>query len=188
MLVFLSYSADKGVSFYQQALQASEPAEKEALLQQSLAWNPLSVRTAIALSRVLPTDRSVRVLQRSLISSPNHANLSWEMAERLMSGDNPGATLYWIRRSLRLDVYNKHKRLKAIEGMLTMAQRKMAEGNLKEGLNCTVTGQELLRQYRLLAILESSKGKQFNDRRFEISEETVHLSQRLKEMRDQAFK
>jgi len=52
------------------------------------------------------------------------------MAEHLLSSDHPGAALYWIRRSIRLDVYNKAKRLKAIEGMLAMGERKIGEGNL----------------------------------------------------------
>ena len=91
--------------------------------------------------------------------------------------------MYWIRRSIRLDVYNKAKRLKAIEGMLAMGDRKIGEGNLIEAVNCIVTGEELLRQYSLLAMLEGSKGKPFNDRRFGITEQTVDFSRRLNDMR-----
>lgn len=184
ILGLMSFRAEQGAVIYQKALQTSEPVEKKALLQQSLAWNPLSPQTGIVLSRILPDEQSVSVIRGSLKYSPKNASLSWEMAVRLMSGDNSGEALYWIRRSIRLDVYNKVKRVKAIEGMLTMSQRKIAAGNYTEGLKCADSGEELLRQYRLLAAREVTQGKRYNDRRFEITKQADDLlSQRLKDMK-----
>uniref|UniRef100_UPI00289E2788 O-antigen ligase family protein n=1 Tax=Paenibacillus odorifer TaxID=189426 RepID=UPI00289E2788 len=179
LLGVLSFHAAQGEKFYRQAIMSVDPSVKVELLQQSLGWNPRSPRTAIALSRLLSGEQSVSLLRQSLLYSPENASLSWELAERWMSSDHPGAALYWIGQSLRLDKYNNAKWMKAIEGMLLMGQKKLAEGNPKEGLVCVASGNELLLEYRRLAEEEANKGGQHNDREFQMTEEADDLSRRL---------
>ena len=169
--------------------RSSKSRDQEALLKQSLAWNALSPRTAVELSRMLPLEQSTGLLRHSLIHSPENASLSWEIAKRFMNDNNAGRALYWIRRSTRFDVYNKDKRIKAIKGMLAMGQRKLIAGKQVEALSCIATADELLLQYRLLAISEATKGKQHNDRSFFlIPEQADDLSRRLIDMRVAANK
>ncbi|WP_339318852.1 O-antigen ligase family protein [Paenibacillus sp. FSL R10-2734] len=179
MLSVLSYHAAQGERFYRQAVQTVDPYVKADLLQQSLAWNPRSPRTAVVLSRLLTSEQSVSILQKSLLYSPEIASLSWELAERWIRSDHPGAALYWIRQSIRLDKYNNTKWVKAIEGMLIMGQTKLAEGNRKEALICVASGNELLREYTMLAEEEASKGEQHNDREFRMTQKADDLSRRL---------
>ncbi|MEK5584766.1 O-antigen ligase family protein [Paenibacillus sp. FSL P2-0536] len=179
MLGVLSFHAAQGEKFYRQAIMSVDPSVKVELLQQSLGWNPRSPRTAIALSRLLSGEQSVSLLRQSLLYSPENASLSWELAERWMSSDHPGAALYWIGQSLRLDKYNNAKWVKAIEGMLLMGQKKLAEGKRKEGLVCVASGNELLLEYRKLAEEEANKGGQHNDREFQMTEQADDLSRRL---------
>ncbi|WP_256717924.1 O-antigen ligase family protein [Paenibacillus odorifer] len=179
MLGVLSFHAAQGEKFYRQAIISVSPSVKVELLEQSLAWNPQSPRTAIVLSRLLSGEQSVSLLRQSLLYSPENASLSWELAERWMSSDHPGAALYWIGQSLRLDKYNNAKWVKAIEGMLLMGQKKLAEGNRKEGLICVASGNELLLKYRRLAEEEANKGGQHNDREFRMTEQADDLSRRL---------
>ncbi|MNC22875.1 O-Antigen ligase [compost metagenome] len=179
LLGVLSFHAAQGEKFYRQAIMSVDPSVKVELLQQSLGWNPRSPRTAIALSRLLSGEQSVSLLRQSLLYSPENASLSWELAERWMSSDHPGAALYWIGQSLRLDKYNNAKWMKAIEGMFLMGQKKLAEGNRKEGLVCVASGNELLLEYRRLAEEEANKGGQHNDREFQMTEQADDLSRRL---------
>jgi hypothetical protein len=152
---------------------------KEKLLQQSLAWNPRSPRTAIALSRLVSGEQSVYILQQSLQYSPEDASLSWEMAKRGVSGDQPDLALYWMHRSLELDLYNNAKWVQAVEGMLIMGRKKLAIGDRIEAIKCVASGSELLRQYRMLAEQEASRGSQHNDRKFHLTEQSDDLSRRL---------
>ncbi|WP_419885255.1 O-antigen ligase family protein [Paenibacillus sp. B-A-8] len=179
VLFVLSFQAAQGERYYRQAVQTVDSLEKVSLLQQSLAWNPRSSRTAIVLSRLLTGEKSVRILRQSLQYSPENPGLSWEMAGRWMYSDDPVAALYWVRRSLRLDKYNNAKWVKGIEGMLMMGRKKLAEGNRKEAMNCIASGNELLRQYRVLVEFEASKGEQHNDRKFHMTEQADDLSRRL---------
>ncbi|OMD87193.1 hypothetical protein BSK49_17500 [Paenibacillus odorifer] len=179
LLGVLSFHAAQGEKFYRQAIMSVDPSVKVELLQQSLGWNPRSPRTVIALSRLLSGEQSVSLLRQSLLYSPENASLSWELAERWMSSDHPGAALYWIDQSFRLDKYNNAKWVKAIEGMLLMGQKKLAEGNRKEGLVCVASGNELLLEYRRLAEEEANKGGQHNDREFQMTEQADDLSRRL---------
>ncbi|MEK4477018.1 O-antigen ligase family protein [Paenibacillus sp. FSL R7-0048] len=179
LLGVLSFHAAQGEKFYRQAIMSVDPSVKVELLQQSLGWNPRSPRTAIALSRLLSGEQSVSLLRQSLLYSPENASLSWELAERWISSGRPGASLYWMRQSLRLDKYNNAKWVKAIEGMLLMGQKKLAEGNRKEGLVCVASGNELLLEYRRLAEEEANKGGQHNDREFQMTEQADDLSRRL---------
>ncbi|OMD20906.1 hypothetical protein BJP48_30805 [Paenibacillus odorifer] len=179
LLGVLSFHAAQGEKFYRQAIMSVDPSVKVELLQQSLGWNPRSPRTAIALSRLLSGEQSVSLLRQSLLYSPENASLSWELAEVWMSSDHPGAALYWIGQSLKLDKYNNAKWVKAIEGMLLMGQKKLAEGKRKEGLICVASGNELLLKYRRLAEEEANKGGQHNDREFRMTEQADDLSRRL---------
>ncbi|WP_339244984.1 O-antigen ligase family protein [Paenibacillus sp. FSL R10-2796] len=179
LLGVLSFHAAQGEKFYRQAIMSVDPSVKVELLQQSLGWNPRSPRTVIALSRLLSGEQSVSLLRQSLLYSPENASLSWELAERWISSGRPGASLYWMRQSLRLDKYNNAKWMKAIEGMFLMGQKKLAEGNRKEGLVCVASGNELLLEYRRLAEEEANKGGQHNDREFQMTEQADDLSRRL---------
>ncbi|OME67604.1 hypothetical protein BSK65_18825 [Paenibacillus odorifer] len=179
MLSVLSLQAAQGERYYRQAVQTVDPSVKVDLLEQSLAWNPQSPKTAVALSRLLTGEQSVSILQQSLQYSPDYASLNWEMARRWMYSDDPGAALYWIRRSIQLDKYNSVKWVKGIEGMLMMGRKKLAEGNRMEAISCIASGNELLREYRVLAEYEGSKGEQHNDRKFQITEQADDLSRRL---------
>lgn len=179
MLSVLSLHAAQGERYYRQAVQTVDPSVKVDLLEQSLAWNPQSPKTAVALSRLLTGEQSVSILQQSLQYSPDNASLNWEMARRWMYSDDPGAALYWIRRSIQLDKYNSVKWVKGIEGMLMMGRKKLAEGNRMEAISCIASGNELLREYRVLAEYEGSKGEQHNDRKFQITEQADDLSRRL---------
>ncbi|WP_405175043.1 O-antigen ligase family protein [Paenibacillus sp. FSL H8-0261] len=179
MLSVLSLQAAQGERYYRQAVQTVDPSVKVDLLEQSLAWNPQSPKTAVALSRLLTGEQSVSILQQSLKYSPDNASLNWEMARRWMYSDDPGAALYWIRRSIQLDKYNSVKWVKGIEGMLMMGRKKLAEGNRMEAISCIASGNELLREYRVLAEYEGSKGEQHNDRKFQITEQADDLSRRL---------
>ncbi|MEK4345841.1 O-antigen ligase family protein [Paenibacillus sp. FSL P4-0184] len=179
MLSVLSLQAAQGERYYRQAVQTVDPSVKVGLLEQSLAWNPRSPKTAVALSRLLTGEQSVSILQQSLQYSPENASLNWEMARRWMYSDDPGAALYWIRRSIQLDKYNSVKWVKGIEGMLMMGRKKLAEGNRMEAISCIASGNELLREYRVLAEYEGSKGEQHNDRKFQITEQADDLSRRL---------
>ncbi|OMD56828.1 O-antigen ligase family protein [Paenibacillus odorifer] len=179
LLGVLSFHAAQGEKFFRQAIMSVDPSVKVELLQQSLGWNPRSPRTVIALSRLLSGEQSVSLLRQSLLYSPENASLSWELAERWISSGRPGASLYWMRQSLRLDKYNNAKWMKAIEGMFLMGQKKLAEGNRKEGLVCVASGNELLLEYRKLAEEEANKGGQHNDREFQMTEQADDLSRRL---------
>ncbi|WP_339243497.1 O-antigen ligase family protein [Paenibacillus sp. FSL F4-0243] len=179
MLSVLSLHATQGERYYRQAVQTVDPSVKVDLLEQSLAWNPQSPKTAVALSRLLTGEQSVSILQQSLQYSPENASLNWEMARRWMYSDDPGAALYWIRRSIKLDKYNSVKWVKGIEGMLMMGRKKLAEGNRMEAISCIASGNELMREYRVLAEYEASKGEQHNDRKFQITEQADDLSRRL---------
>lgn len=179
MLSALSFQAAQGEKYYHQAVQVADPSVKVGLLKQSLSWNAQSPRTAVVLSRLLTGEQSVSILQQSLQYSPENASLSWEMARRWMYSDDAGAALYWIHRSIKLDKYNYVKWVKGVEGMLMMGRKKLAEGNRMEAMSCIASGNELLRQYRVLAEYEASKGEQHNDRKFQMTEQADDLSRRL---------
>ncbi|WP_340005062.1 O-antigen ligase family protein [Paenibacillus sp. FSL K6-0276] len=179
MLSVFSFQAAQGERYYRQAVQTVDPSVRVGLLQQSLAWNPRSPKIAVVLSRLLTGEKSVSILQQSLLYSPENASLSWEMARRWMYSDDPVAALYWIRQSIQLDKYNNAKWVKGIEGMLMIGRKKLAEGNRMEAINCVASGNELLRQYRVLAEYEASRGEQHNDRKFYMTEQADDLSRRL---------
>ena len=120
------------------------------------------------------------LLLGSLQFSPGDAALHWELAERYLQGRDPGEALYWVRRSLKADIFNAAKRLAAIEGMLKMAERNLAEGNRRRAADSAAAGLELLRQYSLLAGREHSAGRRHNDRGFGINEQAEGVYLRLR--------
>ncbi|MEK3682648.1 O-antigen ligase family protein [Paenibacillus sp. FSL R10-2736] len=181
ILSILSYQAMRGAALYKQAARTSaDPAAQTALLRQSLAWNPREPQTAAALSRLLPEEQGMDLLLCSLQFSPGDAALHWELAERYLQGRDPGEALYWVRRSLKADIFNAAKRLAAIEGMLKMAERGWAEGNRQRAADSAAAGLELLRQYSLLAGREHSAGRRHNDRGFGIDEQAEGVYLRLR--------
>lgn len=181
MLSILSYQAMRGAALYKQAARVSgDPAAQTALLRQSLAWNPREPQTAAALSRLLPEEQGMDLLLDSLQFSPGDAALHWELAERYLQGRDPGEALYWVRRSLKADIFNAAKRRAAIEGMLKMAERGWAEGDRRRAADSAAAGLELLRQYSLLAGREYSAGRRHNDRGFGINEQAEGVYLRLR--------
>ncbi|ULO08277.1 O-antigen ligase family protein [Paenibacillus sp. 19GGS1-52] len=180
-LGLLSLHAYKGIDLYKQAgKQALTFTERAELLQQSLDWGPYVPRTAVALSRMLPTEQAARLLQSSLNYSPSSTVLSWELTERMTREDNPGVALYWIRQSLQLDVYNYVKRVRVIEDLLAMGQRRLAAGDIGEAKSSAAAGMGLLRQYRLLVEQENRSGGQHNDRHFRVAKEADSLNWQLR--------
>ncbi|MRN56961.1 O-antigen ligase family protein [Paenibacillus monticola] len=179
-LSLLSVHAYRGIDLYRQAGQVTTFTERTVLLQKSLDWNPYAPGTIVALSRMLPTGQATSLLQSSLKYAPEDAALSWELAERLMREDNLGVALYWIRRSLQLDVYNYVKRVRVVEGLLAMGQGRLAAGRVGEAQNSAAAGMELLRQYRLLVEQENIRGGRHNDRHFRVTEEADSLDWRLR--------
>lgn len=64
-------SGDEGAALYKQAARTStDPAAQTVLLRQSLAWNPREPQTAAALSRLLPEEQGMDLLQSSMQFSP----------------------------------------------------------------------------------------------------------------------
>jgi hypothetical protein len=188
MLSTLSFQELRGEALYKQAVREPEPAVRTALLQQALKWNPGSPQTALTLSRLLPQEQGAGLLLKALKYSPGNAGLHWELAERYMAGSDPGTALYWVRRSLQLDVYNTAKRLGAAEGMLGLSQRELMAGDRHSAADSAAAGLELLRQYSLLAAGELGKGPQHNDRRFGIRPEAGGMSLRLKNLLEEAVR
>lgn len=181
MLSILSFQMTRGADLYKEAARVSgDPAAQTALLQQSLEWNPREPQTAVALSRLLAQEQGTDLLQRSLKYSPGSAALHWELAGRYLQGSDPGEALYWVRRSLQADIFNAAKRMAAIEGMLKMAERGLAEGDRQRSADSAAAGLELLRQYSLLAGKELSIGRQHNDRGFRINKEAEAAYLRLR--------
>ncbi|MBW4083775.1 O-antigen ligase family protein [Paenibacillus sp. S150] len=178
-LASLSFHAMKGESLYKQAAAAPQSEAAISLLRQSLRWNPREPRAAAALSRLLPDRQGSALLLQSLDYSPENAELHWELAKRAMGGNDPGTALYRVRRAERLDVFNADKRIEAAEGMLDMSVRRLRAGDGKGACQSADAGLELLREYRLLAEQEGSKGMQHNDRRFGALQEAEGIYLRL---------
>ncbi|KWX77842.1 hypothetical protein AMQ84_11425 [Paenibacillus riograndensis] len=182
-LSVLSYQMMKGDSLYKQAAGASHREERISLLRQSLQWNPRQPKAAAALSRMLPEPEGSALLRKALGYAPEDAALNWELAKRAMRGKHPGTALYRVRKGEALDVFNGVKRVEAAEGMLDMSVRKLKDGDELGALQSADAGLELLREYRLLAEQEGSKGLQHNDRRFGAQKEAEGIDLRLKEAR-----
>lgn len=176
----LSFQALRGSVVYKQAARNADPAARTALLRQSLEWNPRDPQTAVALSRLLPLEQGNALLLNALKYSPGNAALHWELAERDMNGSDPGAALYRIRQSLRLDVFNTAKRQAAVEGMLELSRRALAAEDWQKAADSAAAGLELLREYRLLAVNEADKGQQHNDRGFGLKQEAEGTGLRLR--------
>lgn len=157
-------SANEGAELHRVAAREPDPAGKIALLRQSLEWNPREPRAVVSLSRLLPDREAKDLLTGSLAYAPEDATVQWEIAVRSMNGSNPGESLHWIRRSLKADVYNTAKRVKAIDGMLDMSQRRLKAGDRAGGTASASAGLNLLHQFRLQADSECRKGQQHNDR------------------------
>ncbi len=185
-LSILSFQAMKGETLYMQAVNSAHSKDKISLLRQSLQWNPRNPITAAVLSRMLPGNEGRDLLLESLNYSPANALLNWELAKRALGGNHPGLALYGVRRSQQLDNFNASKRIEAAEGMLAMSVRTLRGGDGLSASRSAEAGLELLRQYRLLAQREGSKGMQHNDRRFGNGEEAAGLYLRLSEARSEA--
>ncbi|MEK4060796.1 MULTISPECIES: O-antigen ligase family protein [Paenibacillus] len=182
VLSLLSFQLMKGAELHRGAAREPDPARRIALLRQSLEWNPREPRAVVNLSRLLPDREAKDLLTGSLAYAPEDASVQWEIAERSMNGSNPGEALHWIRRSLMADVYNTAKRVKAIDGMLDMSQRRLTAGDRAGGTASAAAGLDLLHQFRLQADSECRKGQQHNDRRFGFTAEAEALELRLKKV------
>ncbi|MNO36904.1 O-Antigen ligase [compost metagenome] len=185
-LSILSFQAMKGEMLYKQAAGVSQREERISLLRQSLQWNPRQPQAVAVLSRMLPESEGSSLLLKSLGYSPQNAALNWELAKQAMEGDIPGTALYWVRRGERLDIFNAAKRIAAAEGLLDMSVRRLGAGDRKGARQSAEAGLELLRQYRLLADQEASKGMQHNDRQFGAKKEAEDINLRLEKARADA--
>ncbi len=180
-LSVLSFQMTKGESLYKQAAGASQREYRISLLRQSLQWNPRQPQAAAALSRMLPEPEGSALLRKALGYTPEDAALNWELAKRAMDGNNPGTALYWVRKSEAMDVFNAGKRVEAAKGMLGMSMRSLKAGDRTASSQSAEAGLELLRQYRLLAEQEDNKGRQHNDRWFDVHQEAEGIDLRLRE-------
>ncbi|WP_342437242.1 O-antigen ligase family protein [Paenibacillus sp. FSL L8-0436] len=186
-LSLLSFQLMKGAELHRVAAREPDPAGSIALLRQSLEWNPREPRAVVSLSRLLPDREAMDLLTGSLAYAPEDAAVQWEIAERSINGSNPGEALHWIRRSLKADVYNTAKRVKAIEGILDMSQRRLIAGDRAGGTASAAAGLDLLHQFRLQADSECRKGQQHNDRRFGFTAEAEALELRLRKVLAAAY-
>ncbi|MNI88677.1 hypothetical protein D3C73_1459980 [compost metagenome] len=71
--------------------------------------------------------------------------------------------------------------------MLDMSVRRMKAGDREGAFQSAAAGMELLRQYRLLSVYDSSKGREHNDRRFGIAKEIEGLGLQLSRLRAEAY-
>ncbi|CAH1222334.1 hypothetical protein PAECIP111892_05138 [Paenibacillus auburnensis] len=179
---WLSFQMRMGEKLYSQAVRTAEPAAQITLLRESLGWNPRDSKAAVVLAGLLPGEQGRDLLRSSLIYAPEDPGLHWALAGSYMGGDDPGKALYWVRRSLQLDGFNAAKQAKAAEGMLELGRRNLVKGDQQRAAASASAGLELLRQYRLLAVQERSKGGQHNDRRFEYIEPADMLNMELEEL------
>ncbi|WP_340026664.1 O-antigen ligase family protein [Paenibacillus sp. FSL K6-1096] len=183
----LSYRAMRGADLFKQAVHESQPAAQAALLQQSLKWNPRQPQAAIALSRLLPEEQGTDLLLRSLKYSPRNAALQWELAADDLRSGHPGEALYWVRRSQQADPFNAARRVSALQGMLDQGKRSLAAGDRATAADSAAAGLELLRQYRLLAAREESKGAQHNDRGFAFLPQADEIYRQLRQLHKQSM-
>lgn len=183
----LSYRAMRGADLFKQAMHEQRPAAQAVLLQQSLKWNPAETQAAIALSRLLPEEQGTDLLLRSLKLSPGSAALQWELAADYLRSGRPGEALYWIRRSQQADPFSAARRLSALQGMLNLGRRSLAAGDRATAADNAAAGLELLREYRLLAAKEESRGPQHNDRGFAMLPQADEICRQLRELQEQAM-
>ncbi|MDT3427570.1 hypothetical protein J2Z22_003133 [Paenibacillus forsythiae] len=184
-LSLLSFRACRGEALYRAAASARQTPEAAALLERSLAWNPLSPKSALALSSLLNPERRTRILMSGLRYSPMNPTLNWAMAEAVSEQGPPGEALYWLRRSQQLDVFNYVKRTESVKLMLAMGKRYLAEGYGEEALRCAEAGRELLKEYFWLAA-ETGETPLHNDRRFRFTAEARTLNERLEALKREA--
>ncbi|BCG61013.1 O-antigen ligase family protein [Paenibacillus sp. URB8-2] len=184
-LSLISFRAYRGEALYRAAASARQTQETLVLLERSLSWNPLSPKSALALSSLLAPERREEILTAGLRYSPINPALTWAMAEAVSETGPPGEALYWLHRGQRLDVFNYVKRTEAIGRMLTMGERYLAKGDGREALRCAEMGRELLRQYFLLAA-ETAGTALHNDRNFRYTAEARALYERMEALKREA--
>ncbi|MFD1775204.1 O-antigen ligase family protein [Paenibacillus rhizophilus] len=184
-LCLLSFRAYRGEALYRAAASARQTQETLELLDRSLAWNPLSPKSALALSTFVEPELRVEIITAGLRYSPIDPALTWAMAEAVSETGPPGEALYWLRRGQRLDVFNYVKRTEAVRRMLTMGERYLAEGDGREALRCAKMGRELLRQYFLLAA-ETAGTARHNDRDFRFTAAARALHERMEALKREA--
>lgn len=178
LLCLTAWQVHTGFELYRKAEGVSASAiEKKLLLEQALYLNPLSTHTAVALSQQLPREQGISLLKQSLDYSPNSPALNWGMAQLFMEQDSPGALLYWVRRSLKVDVYNYVTRTQSIQGFLHLGQHKLKDGDIQGAKLSAESGLELLRQYKLIET--HAVGGGYNDRSFHLTGQAISLGHEL---------
>ncbi|AIQ14483.1 O-antigen ligase family protein [Paenibacillus durus] len=184
-LSLLSFRAYQGEALYRAAASARQPQETLALLERSLSWNPLSPKSALALSTFVEPEQREKILAAGLRYSPINPALTWAMAKAVSEEGPPDKALYWLRRSQQLDVFNYVKRTEAVKRMLTMGERYLAKGDGNEALRCAEMGQGLLSQYFRLAAGTAGRA-QHNDRDFRFTAAAHILDQRVEALKREA--
>ncbi|MNB67413.1 O-Antigen ligase [compost metagenome] len=178
----LSFRNWRGETLFRQAVSASSNSRAVQLAERSLDWNPLSPKSTVVLSWLLPDPGEKReAAEMGLRYSPQDPALSWAVAEAALKSGNPGEALRQIRLAERADRFNRLKRTEAAEGMLKLGEAYLAKGDRIETMRFARTGRELLRQYRLLAEgQEAALLNRRNDRRFRYTAEASGLDEQLK--------
>ncbi|WP_169744618.1 O-antigen ligase family protein [Paenibacillus stellifer] len=178
----LSFRNWRGETLFRQAVSASSNSRAVQLAERSLDWNPLSPKSTVVLSWLLPDPGEKReAAEMGLRYSPQDPALSWAVAEEALKSGNPGEALRQIRLAERADRFNRLKWTEAAEGMLKLGEAYLAKGDRIETMRFARTGRELLRQYRLLAEeQEAALLNRRNDRRFRYTAEASGLDEQLK--------
>ncbi|NGM85131.1 O-antigen ligase family protein [Paenibacillus sp. 7124] len=184
-LCLLSFRAYRGEALYRAAVSARHTPEVVSLLERSLAWSPLSPKSALALSAFVEPESREEILAAGLRYSPINPALTWAKAVAVAEKGTPEEALYWLNRGLRLDVFNSLKRTEAASLMLAKGERYLAEGDAKEALRCAEMGEELLEQYVWLAG-ETAGDAGHNDRNFHFTAGARALYERKEALKREA--
>lgn len=173
LLGFLCWAvltASLGMSEMKLRLAASAgEAERGGLLRAALSWNPANTAAAFGLSELLPPEQQVIVLERSLRYAPQHAGLSWRLAEAHALAGRADTAAVWYRKSLELDRYSSDKQTRAVLALTSLAVKQSATGDVSGAGRSASAAMGMLKRYRALAEgVHASPGLR-NDRRFHLT-------------------
>jgi len=173
LLGFLCWAiltASLGISEMKLRFAASAgEAERGELLQAALSWNPANTAAAVGLSELLPPEQQVIVLEQSLRYAPQHAGLSWRLAEAHALAGRADAAAVWYRKSLELDRYSSDKQTRAVLALTSLAVKQSAAGDVSGAGRSASAAMDMLQSYRDLAeAVHASPGLR-NDRRFHMT-------------------
>ncbi|ANY74384.1 O-antigen ligase family protein [Paenibacillus ihbetae] len=144
-------------------------AERRELLQAALSWNPANSAAAVGLSELLPPEQQMILLEGSLRYAPQHAGLSWRLAEAHALAGRADTAAFWYRKSLELDRYSSDKQTRAVLALTSLAVKQSAAGDVSGAGRSASAAMDMLQSYRWLAeAVHASPGVR-NDRRFHLT-------------------